>query len=435
MPSRPFSVRSLLAVSLTLAAAVSSIRVAPAQPPVRGLYDPNPAHLWNRVHDLFHVRAAPDGSRHGADTVDPLLWRETNYLLAGPSHARAVGVLDEFLASRGERLVRSPIKRAVFQHDLWAVFDWLAGTSEGDRAARAALERRLARVIRRVALSRKDIDALPDTYAAAVASGAFVSRDPDSPRPVFPRDLYSATGPWVVVGGLGPIVPHHAAELSRSAFTVLWNLPGGAAETRAYLKKLWDHPQPFVPDETFAFARDGEVRSRPNPALPAVPDRTQIALVRKMLLVDDEGAIVPSNVVQSIQLRGFPGRQSFSEFRLSRAALFAGQSGGLQPVGAGERDFITFSAKGMDVFEGDSRARPMVLPKVLDGCINCHHVGTEPAVETIQSLRSIVRPAALVDSRHERWARWFNQGVVAAGAKGRTYEWGVLQGLWEMERR
>ena len=194
----------------------------------------------------------------GSIQVDPLLWRETRYLLTGPSHARAVRILDEFLASNGEGLVRDSLKRAVFQHDLWAVFDWLASTSEGDTAARTALMRRLARVMRRVALTRKNIEALPDTYAAAVASGAFADRAGASQQqPFLPRDLFSATGPWASVGGTESLVPQHAAELSRSAFIVLWSLPGGSAATIGYLRKLWDFPQPFVSDETFQFARDG----------------------------------------------------------------------------------------------------------------------------------------------------------------------------------
>jgi hypothetical protein len=80
-----------------------------------GLYDANPNHLWNRIHEQFHVRIAPDGSRYGFDTVDPLLWRETQYLVRGPSAGRAVRVLDEFLASNGERMIRDPLKRAVFR--------------------------------------------------------------------------------------------------------------------------------------------------------------------------------------------------------------------------------------------------------------------------------------------------------------------------------
>jgi hypothetical protein len=67
---------------------------------------------------------------------------------------------------------------------------------------------------------------------------------------------------------------------------------------------------------------------------------------------------------------------------------------------------------------------------VLDGCIDCHHVEFEPAIETVLSLRRILRPASFVDTHHERWAHWFTQPIVAAEAKSRSYEWGVLEALW-----
>lgn len=425
-----------MAALCTITGAASSPRTVRDQSPRQGLYAANPNHLWNRIHEHFHVRVARDGTRYGFDTVDPLLWRESRYLLSGPSHARAVRLLDEFLMSGGERLTADPLKRAVFQHDLWAIFDWLASTSDGDRAARAALMRRVARVIRRVALTRKQIEALPDTYAAAVASGTFAHRaDRPQQGPSLPRDLFNVTGPWVSIGGTQPVAPHHASELGRSAFIVLWSLPGGSAPTVAYLRKLWDFPQPYVIDESLQLARDGEMRTKPNPALPPVPDGTRIALVRKMMLIDDTGQIVPSAVIQSIQLRAFPGREAFSELRMSRADLFAGRAGGLRMIGPDEGDFVTFSAKGMDPLERQPQPDPLRLRPVLAGCVNCHHVEYEPAIQTIQSLRQMLRPMALVDSRQERWGRWFQATIIAAEAKRRRYEWGVLEGLWQSQPR
>jgi hypothetical protein len=47
----------------------------------------------------------------------------------------------------------------------------------------------------------------------------------------------------------------------------------------------------------------------------------------------------------------------------------------------------------------------------------------------------MLKPSSLVDSRHERWARWSTQPVVAAEAKSRSYEWGVLKGLWQSPPR
>jgi len=322
----------------------------------------------------------------------------------------------------------------VFQHDLWTIFDWLVSTSDGDKSARTALERRLARVIRRLALTRRDIESLPDSYAAAVASGAFATNRSQE-QPVFPNDLFTAAGPWVSVGGVQPLLPQHATVFSRSSFIVLWSVPGGSTETARYLKKLWDFPEPFVSDETFQLARDGEVRAKINPAMPEIPDGTRIALARKMLLIDDAGVIVPSKVVESIQLRTFRRPHAFSELSMSRADLFSGRSGGLTAVAADEKDFITFSAHGMDPFDDQPWRGPLNLARVLEGCNSCHHVEFERGIETVLSLRRILKPWSLVDSRHERWARWFTQPIVAAEAKGRSYEWGLIQGLWQTQPR
>ena len=128
-------------------------------------------------------------------------------------------------------------------------------------------------------------------------------------------------------------------------------------------------------------------------------------------------------------MRGFPGR-AFSELRLSREDLFGSKSGGLRAVGVDDRDFITFSAKGMDPFERESLRGPLSLSRVIEGCVNCHHVGFEPATETVRSLRLMLKPASLVDSRHERWARGFAQPIEAAKTKSRSYEWGALKVLW-----
>jgi hypothetical protein len=233
------------------------------------------------------------------------------------------------------------------------------------------------------------------------------------------------------------VVPQHAAELSRSAFGVFWRLPGGAADTVGYLNKLWEFPQPFVPDPSFT-PRDGERRVKINPALPQFPDWTQIALVRTTLLIDSEGRVTPSRLVESIQLRtyntgSFGSVQTFAEFMMSRTALFAGQAGGLKPMRPDDEDLITFSSKGMDNFERNP-GRAVRGRRVLDGCENCHSDLTA-RLESVRSLPQILRPNALVNSRHERWARWNTQADAAARLKRNRYDWGLLQALWHSTGR
>lgn len=424
------------AAACAVAALSSSTQRRGTPPAAAGLYDSDPAHLWNRIHRLLHVRAAPDGQQYGFDNLDPLLWRETRYLLIGPSQTQAISLLDEFLASGAERLIGDPLKRAVFQHDLWAVFDWLTVTSNGEPRARQTLMTRIVRVMRRVALTRTQIEALPDTYAAAVASGGFAPANREEAEPSFPIELSRADGPWIPLAGTQSFVPQHSYELGRSAFIVMWSVPGGSIPTFDYLKRLWEHPQPFVPDESFSLARDGEARVKINPALPPVPDGTRIALVRKMMLIDDQGVVLPTRIVQSIQLRTFRGnRHLFAEWQMSRQQLLAARSSGLRRIAADDQGFLTFSAKGMDPFEREptrTRARPS---SVLATCPMCHQTEFGPAIESIRSLRAILRPNTLSDPRHERWSRWFTQPVLAAEAKSRTYEWGVLRALWTTQAR
>ncbi len=125
----------------------------PAATPIKvTIYDPDPNHLWNRLHRALWVRSGPDGKEYGHDRLDPLLWMETRYLLEGEPHEKAIAVLDEFLAMPGEKLVNDPLKRAILQRDLWAVFDWTAEPGATSREAyaerapspRRALQLRLA---------------------------------------------------------------------------------------------------------------------------------------------------------------------------------------------------------------------------------------------------------------------------------------------------
>ena len=57
--------------------------------------------------------------------LDPFFWdRHHPYLLSGPGQREALTLLDEFLDKKGEGLVMEPLKRALLQRDLWALFDW-----------------------------------------------------------------------------------------------------------------------------------------------------------------------------------------------------------------------------------------------------------------------------------------------------------------------
>src|ERR1700693_618938 len=95
-------------------------------PPTWAIYSSDPPHIWNQLFRLFYVRHTLDGQRYGGDELDPYLWWQTKYLLSGSSHDDALKLLDEFLGQHSERAVTDTLKRALFQRDLLAIYDWLS---------------------------------------------------------------------------------------------------------------------------------------------------------------------------------------------------------------------------------------------------------------------------------------------------------------------
>lgn len=336
--------------------------VADEPSPSRAIYHADPEHLWNRLYEALFVRVGPDGRTYGQDRLEPLLWPESKYLLEERPNKRATAVLEEFLKSKGEKLIDDPLKRAILQRDLWLVFNWLEGRHDGFaeprldaeavRTAQQRLRRPLAAVIGRLALSPKEIRQLPKNYAAAVASGRFARRfDAEKPnQPYLPPDLFTTDGPWVCVGRTdGLTAPEHLREdrdhrFNNSAFLVFVRLPAGRAAAGEYLKNL-----------------------------PPFPKGTELALVRQALLIDTSHRVVPSALTESVQLRvgDVP-----AEFRLSRWQLFAGRAGGLRPVGPDEHDFKTgFGAHRWDEFEyrQEGRSFPSAgLQPIKQLCSACH---------------------------------------------------------------
>jgi hypothetical protein len=409
-----------------------------------GLYDPQPNHIWNRLYRAFCVRAAWDGREYGYDALDPLLWYETKYLLSGPSHQQAINGLDEFLSTKAERFIVDPLHRAMLQRDLWAVFDWSTERSYDPSAyklapARRNLQIKLAQVIRRLALSEEQIQALPNTYADAIAAKAFAPQyDSNRPEtPFLPPDLFQPDGPWVALSahGGGPVAIGHVVGFSgRSAFLVFMRLPGGREATLGYLKKLSDFPQPWIPNPRHPTG------VLPNPELPQFPVGTQLALVRQIILIDHQGHLTPTRLTESVQIRvhrtiptAIPealnldsneARTSLDvfEFKLSRARLFAGIAGGLGPVAQDEKEFPLFRSHGYDPFELAPEHGPIErhLGSVLMSCAHCHF---RPGIHSVLSRE---RHALIVswDPKYEA------DGAI--GWKHGQYNWGLLEGLWEL---
>lgn len=311
------------------------------------VYDAAPEHLWNRVFRQLYRRSTANGEEYGSDELDPLLWFDTSYLLTGGSHQQALEVLDEFLASHAENLIRDPLKRAMFQRDLWAVFDWLASQTEPFPSQRQALEARLAQIIKRVALSKEEILTLPDNYALAIESSVFPANvQADHPKMAFlPFDLFEPDSAWVAMGRQGgPVAMTHTATapfFGRSVFLVYLRSPAGRAATLDFIESLNTEPNPVTAIDT------------------------DVALVRRMLLIDHQGELIPSPLIETIQIRHFSPAQRFHEFELNRARLFDGFAGGLVLKTA---VFPLFMGHG-DVFENpDIPELRVTIPEICEAC-------------------------------------------------------------------
>src|SRR5439155_22640320 len=153
----------------------------------------------------------------------------------------------------GAKLIHEPLKRALLQRDLWAVFDVLAQAGQKPlfpfptstefinrsphpaalEQHRATLERKLAQVIHSLALSRGQIEKLPDTYRDAIESGAFSNVLDTNRYDFLPHDLFAADSGW------HEILPSHffSEEPSRVLDILEHTLvAGGRSVFRAFVK-------------------------------------------------------------------------------------------------------------------------------------------------------------------------------------------------------
>jgi hypothetical protein len=404
---------------------------AGAQP---DLYNPDPTFIWNRVHRMLHSRLSTNIQQgYGSDNLEPPLWPETQYLLTGESHRQALALLDEFLAEHAERMVTDPLHRAIFQHDLWAVFDWSDSAYPRDvtPGQRLALQSRLAQMIQRVALSKAEIEKLPDNLAQAAQI--------KSERPSeLPFDLLKQDGPWVCVfpRGASGQAPVHRGFDRESSFLVFVRLPGGSQQTRSYLRRLDENPQAWK--LTRRAANGPQILMRES-SLPQFPAGTRFALLRQMLLLDNRGEVVATHLTESIQMRLHktvppdpftPGEQENFEFRLSRNLLFAGKTGGLRQVTATETEFPIFSTKGNDPFEHSSHQEDLRALPILSRCGSCHEASGIYAVRSYANelVRLEVGPIE-TPGLFEATPAELIQGAIEIDRLTR-HDLGLLQGMW-----
>jgi hypothetical protein len=368
-----------------------------------GIYDLDPEHPWNRLHAELLVRTFPNGNTYGHDLLDPLLWADA--LLDETPFPRKLAVLDAFIADDAEKLIDAPNARAVLQHDLWSVYDWLAGTADewpvGYVERARQLQRRLVIIIQRLAMSPKQVAALTANYPAAVDA---IDGLPD--------DLFE--GAWVAIGdtsnrGLASRAHVNMAG-GRSVFVILMHLPDGRDATRSYLST-------FRAEE-----KD-------------LPTGARLALVRQLLVIDDAGVVRQTPLVESVHLSTYTtAPPQPAAFLMSRRLLLAGIAGGLAAVQVDARSFT----RGPEAYTDDPFREPAASPfrqgppfKVLTSCSDCHHAA---GVQSMLSARRGHLGLDVLIGPGIAESTWSAEIRGAIDWKRSRYDWGLLSGMLDKLR-
>jgi hypothetical protein len=441
----PMKLAAALVFLALLSLTVWAAGAPPRSPQTPGIsvtvYDENPAHIWNRLFSTLFIRQYK-GRAYGADELDPLLYYLTQFLLSEPSHSDAVHILNEFLDHHAQDQVHDPAKKAMLEHDLWAVFDWSARNHDFP-SERRELQIRLAEVLRRLALSKNEIASLPDNYEGAVKSGQFTPQyDPDNrDRAFLPPDLFQTDGTWVCIsGGPDPVSRQHAADVSeRSRFLEFIRLPKGRKATLDYLRDLWEYPDPWEMrgGRGEILERPRTILSRPltNQGVPQFPAGTQLALVRQMNLFDHDGSLVSVPITESVEIRVFrdvPANddpnsqydpiaartsQDVYEIKLDRSKLFAGEAGGLRAIARDEQDFRI-----PDVVDAVDSGRQT---RVLNDCAYCHKGS---GIHSVRSVESLLKPSEVQTGATDAYR---HEATATLLWKQERPDWKLLNGYWK----
>src|SRR6266487_2126459 len=122
----------------------------------------------------------------------------------------------------------------------------------------------------------------------------------DVPVTIVLQSFYLALWVCVGAGGSSPVAPEHVSAFGgRSVFLVMLRLPEGRHAAVSYLGQLRSFERPWVytgaPREALQL----------NPEIPQFPTNTQWGLVRRMCVIDTEGRVQPTSIMESIQVRSY----------------------------------------------------------------------------------------------------------------------------------
>lgn len=384
------------------------------------------ADPYDALYDVIMVRKDSDGKAYSTNEVGPLIYGRSKFPFDNETFPRLTAAMERFNAlSQVQIGSYGTVKRALLQRHLWVVFD---ATIPNDYKPPTHLERRratqkmLATLIGRVALTKDDILALPDTRAATLKSGGFPQEhDPsDHFKPFLPADLYAKDSSWVCLGKAGnPDTDHARIDRRRSAFFQFVRLPAGREETLKYIKKLNDRE--------------------------AFPVGTQFALIDQAFLISDQGELVLSPVINSIQLRAYlkvtqthlearpRATVCVSEFVMLPRQLMEGKFA-MRALGPKDFRFHTIAADSggrVDPLEARSVPEAQKLTPSLPSCVFCH----ERSRAGVRSLGDFMHGDRYVDKLTFEAGSPARIAKAVAASKRKDETWKKLQELWSKEFR
>ena len=425
------------------------------------LYDADANHLWNRLFAVFYIRPSELPSRpneyptdptqldeydhkarrgelapgpvvkriEGGDTMNFLAWPKTRYFFEPANFERENKLLDEFIEKHGEQLIADPLKRALLQRDLWIVFDHLINQNiarfglpkvasrrasvsdyeirtdelqfDGEAAMqrREILGRKLAVIIKGLALPKSAIKSLPNNYSAAVRSSYFSPAARFNYRHNYlPPDLFSKPDEWVEIDS-SPEPLHtdkHEGQIDyvawsnrgRSYYRIYFRFPEGRKAVEDYLKYLQQEGVDWQKS-----ARQGFIALKPGVA--QIPAGTETAIIEFMIALDDQLEAVPTEIVESARTSIYKnvtgkldpetntGRGvSFRAYVLRRRLLFDNlNQGGLERLAD---DAPTYAVLLNGQHDWGNSARQQ---SVIQSCLACHmHEKTRVGVFSLNTI-------------------------------------------------
>lgn len=376
---------------------------------------------YDTLYDVIMIRKDSAGVSHGRNEVGPLIYARSGFPFDDETFPGLTSALEQFNAlSRREIEAYGLVKRALLQRHLWVVFDatmWSDYMPATHMDRRLASQKLLAKLIRRLALTKAEIRTLPDTRAATIECGEFpAAHDPaDRFSPFLPAGLYSRGGSWVCLGKVDHAFTDHGNMARwRSVFLQFLRLPGGRQATLEYIEKLNDR-------EVF-------------------PVGTQFALIDQAFLISDAGELVLSPLINSIQLRAYlnvtrtdleahpDANQCVAEFLMQPRQLMQGQYI-MRPMGPEDRryKFLDVGSGGkVDWFEHQGGESVRHMQPRLHQCTHCHGRSTSG----IRSLGDFSHGDRIADRYTFEEGNPVNIAGGVAALKRGDETWKKLQELW-----